>query len=123
MQSIKQFRIIRGRNQKWFSGLAARAVEEGISTAWDMERESEVLRRSKMSRLEISQKFVEDPCTEEGCNGRWLQCAEQILLWNDVSREAFSETVTNLLEKGKGKFRIILLKRAANTGKRFFLIH
>ena len=97
-----------------------RVVEEVISTAWDMERSSEVLRRSKMSRLEILQKFVEDPCTE-GCNGRWLQCAEQILLWNDVSREAFSEAVRNLLEKGRGKFRNILLKGPANTGKTFLL--
>ena len=67
-----------------------------------MERASEVLQRSKISGLEFLQKFVEDPCTK-GCNGRWLQCGEQILLWNDVSREAFSEAVINLLEKGRGK--------------------
>ena len=97
-----------------------RVVEKVISTAWDMERSSEVLRRSKMSRIEILQKYVEDPCTE-GCNGRWLQCAEQILLWNNVSREAFSEAVGNLLEKGRGKFQNIFLKGPANTGKTFLL--
>ena len=46
-----------------------RVVEEVISKPWDMERSSEVLQRSKMSRLEILQKFVEDPCTL-GCNER-----------------------------------------------------
>ena len=87
-----------------------------------MERASEVLQRSKISRLEFLQKFVEDPCTK-GCNGRWLQCGEQILLWNDVSRKAFSEAVINVLEKGRGKFRNILLKGPANIAKRFLVTH
>ena len=90
-----------------------------------MERASEVLQRSKISGLEFLQKFVEDPCTK-GCNGKWLQCGEQILLWNDVSRKAFSEAaeaVINVLEKGRGKFRNIFLKGPANIAKRFLVTH
>ena len=55
------------------------------------------------------------PCVDQ-CNGQWLQCANQILRWNDVSREAFSQAV-----KGRGKFRNILIKGPANTGKTFLL--
>ena len=36
-------------------------------------------------------------------------------------KEAFSEAVRNLLKKGWGKFRNILLKGPANTGKTFHL--
>ena len=55
------------------------------------------------------------------CNGQWLQCANQILRWNDVSRGTFSQAVKDLLEKGRGKFRNILIKGPANTGKTFVL--
>ena len=98
-----------------------RLVEEVIATAWEMENASEVLKRSKLTRLEILEKcLLEDSCTPE-CNGQWLQCATQLLNWNNVSRRAFSEAVKNLLEKGRGKFRNILLKGPANTGKTFLL--
>lgn len=98
-----------------------RVVEEVIATAWEMENASEVLKRSKLTRLEILENcLIEDSCTPE-CNGQWLQCATQLLNWNNVSRRAFSEAVKNLLEKGRGKFRNILLKGPANTGKTFLL--
>ena len=38
-----------------------------------------------------------------------------------MSREAFSQAVKDLLEKGRGKFRNILIKGPANTGKTFLL--
>ena len=38
-----------------------------------------------------------------------------------MSREAFSQAVKDLLEKGRGKFRNILFKGPANTGKTFLL--
>ena len=97
-----------------------RVVEEVIATARQMDSVSEVLKRSKLTRQEILEKcLLEDSCTPE-CNGQWLQCATQLLNWN-VARRAFSEAVKNLLEKGRGKFRNILLKGPANTGKTFLL--
>ena len=97
-----------------------RVVEECISTAWEMEKASEVLQRSKLTRLQILEKCLEDPCTAE-CFGRWAECAQQLLMWNHVPIEDFTQAVKNLLEQGRGKFRNILIKGPANTGKTFLL--
>ena len=97
-----------------------RVVEEVIATSWEMENASDVIERSKLTRLELLEKSLEDPSVDQ-CNGQWLQLPNQILRWNDVSREAFSEAVKDLLEKGRGKFRNILFKGPANTGKTFLL--
>ena len=98
----------------------SRVVQECISTAWEMEKASEALERNKLTRLQILEKCLEDPCTAE-CNGQWIQCAKQLLRWNHVSIEVFTEAVRNLLEQGRGKFRNILIKGPANTGKTFLL--
>ena len=95
-------------------------MEEVIATAWEMEEASEVLERSKLSRVEILVKALDNPC-DENCNGYWLQCAKQLLIWNDVAIDIFTKAVRNLLEKGRGKRRHILIKGAANTGKTFLL--
>lgn len=97
-----------------------KVVEEVIATAWEMEEASEVLERSKLSRVEILEKALDNPC-DENCNGQWLQCTKQLLTWNDVSADIFSKAVRNLLEKGRGKHRNILIKGPANTGKTFLL--
>ena len=97
-----------------------KVAKEVIGTAWEMEKASEVLLRGKMTRLEILEKALEDPCNEQ-CNGRWIQCAKQLLRWNDVSVDAFTQAVRNVLEQGRGKFRNILIKGPANTGKTFIL--
>ena len=95
-----------------------RAVEECISTAWEMEKASDVLQRRKLTRVQILEKCLQDPCTAE-CDGRWAVCAQQLLAWNHVPIEVFTEAVRNLLEQGSGKFRNILIKGPANTGKTF----
>ena len=97
-----------------------KVVEEVIATAWEMENASEVLERSKLSRVEILENVLDNPCNEH-CNGRWLQCAKQLLTWNDISIDVFTKAVINLLEKGRGKHRNILIKGPANTGKTFLL--
>ena len=42
-----------------------RVVEECISTAWEIEKASEVLQRSKLTRLQILEKCLKDPCIAE----------------------------------------------------------
>ena len=97
-----------------------RVVEECISTVWEMEKASEVLQRSKLTRLQILEKCLQDPFTAE-CYGRWAECVRQLLMWNHVPIEVFTKAVKNLLEQGRGKFLNILIKGPANTGKTFLL--
>ena len=46
-----------------------KVVEEVIATAWEMEKASEALHRKRMTRLEILENALEDPCNEQ-CNGQ-----------------------------------------------------
>ena len=63
----------------------------------------DVIEQSKLNRLELLEKSVEDPCVDQ-CNGQWLQRANQILRWNDVSRKAFSQVVKTYLKRA-GNFK------------------
>lgn len=98
----------------------SKVVQEVISSAWEMEEASEALIRSRLTRLEILEKALQNPCNEQ-CKGQWLECAKQLLSWNDISVQTFSLAVRNLLKMGRGKFRNVLLKGPANTGKTFLL--
>ena len=97
-----------------------KVVQEVIATAWEMEEASDTLNRSQMSRLEILEEVLQTPC-KKNCNGQWLQCAKQLLEWNDISEERFTLAVRDLLQQGRGKFRNVLIKGPANTGKTFLL--
>jgi len=55
-----------------------------------------VLQRSKLSRVEILEKVLDNPCNEH-CNGQWLRCAKQLLTWNDISTDVFTKAVRNIL--------------------------
>ena len=78
--------------------------------------------RSKLTRVETLEKALDNPC-DEICNGQWLQCTKQLLTWNDISIDIFTKAVRNLLDKGRGKHRNILIKGPASTGKTFFLLN
>ena len=57
----------------------------------------------------------------ENCSGQWLACARQVLDKNGVSLQFFGQTVLELLEKGRGKYRNLLIVGPANCGKTFIL--
>ena len=57
----------------------------------------------------------------EGCLGKWLVMAIDILTRNGIDVMAFAGAVCVLLQKGRGKYRNIYLKGPANCGKIFML--
>ena len=97
-----------------------KAVAEALSTGWEMAESNKKLERSRLSRLEILEKAKEGTCPDD-CNGVWFDCAQEVLEWNRISHQSFAEAVTNLLEKGRGKLRNILLVGPANSAKTFLL--
>ena len=97
-----------------------KAVAEALSTGWEMAESNKKLERSRLSWLEILEKAKEGTCLDD-CNGVWFDCAQEVLEWNRISHQSFAEAVTNLLEKGQGKFHNILLVGPANSAKTFLL--
>lgn len=97
-----------------------RAVADILNTAWEIENAADKLARSKKTRLELLQEAKEKECTE-GCDGLWKICAEEILANNQVPLQVFRDAVCDLLIKGRGKYRNIMITGNANCGKTFLL--
>ncbi len=97
-----------------------KVVDEIINTAWEMETAKCAQARSKKSRLEILQEAGERECT---CNPNenWLLSASALLEKNGILHDTFASSVRELLIKGRGKYRNIMLTGPANCGKTFLL--
>lgn len=55
----------------------------------------------------------------KSCHGQWLSCAREVLQRNGVEEGYFPGRVYELLEKGRGKYRNIMIVGAANCGRTF----
>ena len=97
-----------------------RVVADILNSAWQIENAQEKLARSKKSRIELLQEAKQTECAN-GCNGQWKICAEEILSNNGVSQSVFREAVNDLLIRGRGKYRNIMITGNANCGKTFLL--
>ena len=85
-----------------------------------MEKAEGELARSKMTRIELLYSELGKTCVE-GCNGRWLTMAEQVLRRNEIDLDEFAGAVRVLLREGRGKYGNMLLTGVANCGKTFLL--
>ena len=80
-----------------------KVVAEVLSTAWDLRNSRETLKRSKQSRLDILYNAANGECATD-CNGKWSQCAIQVLRNNAINVSTFQNAVKELLDKGRGKY-------------------
>lgn len=97
-----------------------RVVAEVLTTAWEMRTAQEKLDRSNKSRIEILEEAEQGECVT-GCEGQWLSCALEVLQQNGICKETFTESIKELLDKGRSKFRNIMICGPANSAKTFIL--
>ena len=97
-------------------------VAEVLETAWEMEGAQKTLERQQnKSRIEVLEEARVRECVKR-CNGQWLSCAPEVLQHNGVEEGYFAGCVYELLEKGHGKYRNIMIVSAASScGKRLLL--
>ena len=97
-----------------------KVVNEVIDTAWEMESAQKTQERQSKTRIELLNDAHQQECT---CttNSEWHNCALQVLARNNIAVDNFANCVKELLTKGRGKFRNILLTGPANCGKTFLL--
>lgn len=107
---LAQFIVNRGK----------KVVNEVIATAWEMESAQRTQERQGKTRIELLRDAYQHECT---CNadGEWHYCALQLLANNNISVDNFANCVKELLTKGRGKFRNVMLTGPANCGKTFLL--
>ncbi|KAJ8049084.1 hypothetical protein HOLleu_01662 [Holothuria leucospilota] len=73
-----------------------------------------------MTRTEILRSFLTEKCVT-GCEGDWLQLATNILHRNEIPLETFTSAIFEAVEKGRGKYRNVLITGPANCDKTFIL--
>ena len=98
----------------------SKKIEELICTTWEIANSLSEMKRSRKSCLEILRDCLQKGCVQN-CNNIWYLSALQTLQQNDISVEEFRSAEKELLHKGCGKFRKILIVGPANCGKTFLL--
>ena len=104
----------------WVLSHTSKARGEIISATWGMEEASIKLARQRTERMSLIHKAMETACPES-CEGLWLTSAKELLRKNSIHPYVFADAVRTLLEKGRGKYRNILIIGPANCGKTFIL--
>ena len=56
-----------------------------------------------------------------GCDAQWIKCAEEVLKQNKIHPILFGSAIRELLVKGRGKYRNIMIVGPSNCGKTSFL--
>jgi hypothetical protein len=97
-----------------------KTVSHILKTTWDMFNAQAKLERANKTHMELLTEAVRSECVD-GCEGRWLRCAEEVLVTNGMEVRDFALAIYALLQKGQGKYRNIMLVGPANCGKTFLL--
>ena len=91
---------------------------ELIDAAWKLEESDDIVERQKRPRMDVIREAAHLPC-DGWCNGIWIQCALEILTKSRINPCMFANSLRELLEKGRGKYRNLLVTGEANCGKTF----
>ncbi|XP_028517448.1 uncharacterized protein LOC114575912, partial [Exaiptasia diaphana] len=98
----------------------AKVAAEAISVGWDMEEAEAKLQRQNLTCLQMLEQSLEAECAS-GCGSEWLSMAEAVLSNNGITCTSFATAVKELLVKGRGKYRNLMITGPANCGKTFLL--
>ena len=98
----------------------SKVVNEVLRTAWEMEEVKAAQERAAKSRLEILQEARGEPCKCKQVS-RWHASATDLLEHDSILCKSFARAVKELLCKGRGKYRNIMLTGPASCGKTFLL--
>lgn len=91
-----------------------------IRTAWKLHTSAEVIARKNKTRIEILHEAKTEDCIPT-CDGKWLHYAHDTLRKNQIDAGVFSTAVYELLLKGRGKDRNVILVGPSNCAKTFLL--
>ena len=94
----------------------SKLFNEVLRTAWEKEEVKAAQECAAKSRLEILQEARGEPCTCKQVS-RWHTPATELLEHTGISCKSFALAVEELLCKGRGKYRDIMLTGPANCGK------
>ncbi len=95
---------------------SSKSLSDLICNTWAMEGAVEKVARGSIARIEMVREKA-----QENCTGVWLQMAVQVLRQNQIHPIVFAEALRELVIKGRGKHRNVMIIGPANCGKTFLL--
>ena len=122
---LTRLAVIRNREgdsllAQFIANRGSKAVDEALSIAKEFNEAEKMYERSMKSRLELLVEKKESECTE-GCEGRWLRCALEIIEGNGINLDFFCNALHVAITRGRGKYQNVFIHGPANTGKTFIL--
>ena len=99
---------------------SSKSLQDLMSSTWRMQGAAAQIHQRQVPRMDLIMEWATKDCIE-GCNGAWLDCAQQVLRQNKVHPILFADAMRELLLKGRGKKRNIMIVGPANCGKTFLL--
>lgn len=91
-----------------------------LATTWELENSKDNLERKRKSRIQLL-KGARDGEGVQNCSGQWWISAKEVLQGNGVDINYFGHCVHELLQKGRGKYRNLMIVGPANCAKTFLL--
>jgi len=101
-------------------GRSPKALEDLIRNTFKLTNSAKLLQRKSKSRIDLLREKNLGECVD-GCNKLWFTCAEEVLVNNKIHPILFASALRELLFKGRGKSRNIIITGPANCGKTFLL--
>ncbi len=98
----------------------SKGLHDLIEQTWKMKTASATLQRKKASRIDLIWNAADGECSLS-CDGKWLECAQEVLVNNKVHPILFAAAVRELLLLGRGKYRNVMIVGPTNCGKTFLL--
>ena len=95
-------------------------TRELIHKTWLMQEAPIELAQRYATRKELLQTAASTPCIA-GCNKQWLYCALEVLQLNNINQSEYSKSIRENLDKGRGKYRNVILVGPSNCAKTFLL--
>ena len=92
---------------------SSKSLQDLLPNTWKMESSKATLARKTTTRMEVVRKYTTEDCVE-GCNGEWLVCEKKVLTQNKVHPVIYASALRDLLVKGRGKNRNIMIVGPAN---------
>ena len=105
---------------KFIVNRGAKVVNDAIQTAWEMEGAKASQEHMARSHMEILREAGQETYKCEPTS-QWHNFASELLENNGIPHGSFGNAVEDLLRKGRGKYRNIMLTGPANRGKTFLL--
>lgn len=99
---------------------APKKLNDLIATAWRMEMALTILARRNVLRMSVIGNALEEDCVND-CDKTWIQSAKEVLRNNKINAYVFAAAIRELLEKGRGKYRNVMIVGPADCGKTFIL--